>query len=108
MPKQMHPEMLANKLAAGEPVYLVDVREHWEHEHCRLPDSVLLPLGEISERLDEVEPPAGSTIVVYCHHGVRSLSGAAILEMNGFPEAYSLTGGIEAWSLLIDPKVPRY
>ena len=59
-------------------------------------------------RAGEVEPPPGSTVVVYCHHGIRSLSGAAILEMNGIPEAYSLAGGIEAWSQLIDPTVPRY
>ena len=108
MPRQMRPETLAKKLAAGEPVYLLDVREPWEHEHSRLPESHLIPLGELPIRIDDVEPPAGATIVVYCHHGVRSLSGAAILEMCGFPEAYSLTGGIEAWSLLIDPSVPRY
>ncbi len=92
----------------GEPVYLLDVRQPWEHEHCHLPNSTLVPLGELPERLGEVEVPNGSTIVVYCHHGVRSLSGAAILEANGFGEAYSLAGGIEAWSLLIDPNVPRY
>src|SRR5215203_2137779 len=92
MPRQMRPETLAKKLAAGEPVYLLDVREPWENEHCRLPDSVLIPLGELTERVSEVEPPAGSTVVVYCHHGIRSLSGAAILEANGFREAYSLAG----------------
>lgn len=108
MPRQMHPESLARKLAAGEPVYLLDVREPWEHEHAHLPNDVLIPLGELSERVAEVEPPAGAAVVVYCHHGIRSLSGAAILEMSGVPEAYSLAGGIEAWSLLIDPTVPRY
>lgn len=108
MPRQMHPEALARKLAAGEPVYLLDVREPWEHEHAHLPGDVHIPLGELSERVAEVEPPAGATVVVYCHHGVRSLSGAAILEMNGVPVAFSLAGGIEAWSVLIDPTVPRY
>jgi rhodanese-related sulfurtransferase len=108
MRRQMHPDTLAKKLAAGEPVYLLDVRETWENEHCRLPDSVLIPLGELSHRVSEVEVPAGATVVVYCHHGVRSLSGAAILEANGIREAYSLAGGIEAWSALIDPTVPRY
>jgi rhodanese-related sulfurtransferase len=108
MPRQIHPNTLSKKLAAGEPVYLLDVREPWEHDLSRLPDSVLIPLGELSERVGEVEPPPGAAVVVYCHHGVRSLSGAAILEMNGIPEAYSLSGGIEAWSQLIDPTVPRY
>lgn len=108
MPKQIHPETVAKKLLAGEPVYLLDVREPWEHEHCHLENCVLIPLGELMDRVCEVEVPPNSTIVVYCHHGVRSLSGAAILEMNGFKGAYSLAGGIEAWSELIDPKVPRY
>lgn len=108
MPRQMHPDALAQKLAAGEPVYLLDVRQPWEHDLSRLPDSVLIPLGELPERLSEVRPPAGSTVVVYCHHGIRSLSGAAILEANGFPDAYSLAGGIEAWSTRIDPTIPRY
>jgi len=69
---------------------------------------VLIPLGELTERVAEVDPPPGAAVVVYCHHGIRSLSGAAILEANGLPEAYSLAGGIEAWSTLIDPTVPRY
>jgi rhodanese-related sulfurtransferase len=69
---------------------------------------VLIPLGELAHRLADVEPPPGATVVVYCHHGVRSLSGAAILEANGIGEAYSLAGGIEAWSTLVDPNVPRY
>ena len=108
MPRQIHPAMLAKKLAAGEPVYLLDVREPWENAHCQLPNSVLIPLGELTGRVSEVDPPPGAPVVVYCHHGIRSLSGAAILEANGFPEAYSLAGGIEAWSTLIDPSVPRY
>jgi rhodanese-related sulfurtransferase len=108
MPQQIHAEALAQKLAAGEQVYLLDVREPWEHALSRLPDSTLIPLGELPQRMDEVEPPAGVPVIVYCHHGIRSLSGAAILEAKGFPEAYSLAGGIEAWSLLIDPSVPRY
>jgi rhodanese-related sulfurtransferase len=104
----MHPNTLAQKLAAGESVYLLDVREPQEHEYARLPDSVLIPLGELSHRVADVELPPGATVVVYCHHGIRSLSGAAILEANGIREAYSLAGGIEAWSTLIDPSVPRY
>jgi rhodanese-related sulfurtransferase len=108
MPRQIHPATLAKKLDAGEPVYLLDVRQPWEHEYSHLPNSTLIPLGELPERLPEVEVPEGAAVVVYCHHGVRSLSGAAILEANGFGEAFSLAGGIEAWSLLIDPTVPRY
>ncbi len=108
MPRQIRPEKLAELLAANEPVYLLDVREHWEHDHCRLPDSVLIPLGELPSRIDEIEAAKEAKVVAYCHHGIRSLSGAAILEANGFREAYSLAGGIDLWSQLIDPTVPRY
>jgi rhodanese-related sulfurtransferase len=108
MPRQIRPETLAQLIAAKEPVYLLDVREHWEHEHCRLAESTLIPLGELPSRIDELEVPKDAKVVVYCHHGIRSLSGAAILEMHGFREAYSLAGGIDAWSELIDSSVPRY
>jgi rhodanese-related sulfurtransferase len=108
MPRQIRPEALADLISKGEAVYLLDVREPWEHEHVHLPDSVLIPLGELPTRIDEVEPADGAKVVVYCHHGIRSLSGAAILESRGLGEAYSLAGGIDAWSQLIDPKVRRY
>ncbi|MCE9533313.1 MAG: hypothetical protein K8T89_19625 [Planctomycetes bacterium] len=105
---QIHPEQLAAKMEAGETVYLLDVRQPWENEYCQLADSVLIPLPELPSRIDEVEPPEGALVVVYCHHGVRSLSGAAILQQAGFGNVASLSGGIEAWSVLVDPKVPRY
>ncbi|MBX9622826.1 MAG: hypothetical protein K2X82_03340 [Gemmataceae bacterium] len=103
----LHVAELKRKLDAGEPVYLVDVRNYDEHAYCRLPDSLLVPLPELVGRADEVAPPAGALVVVYCHHGVRSLSGAAILRRAGH-DAASLSGGIDAWSALIDPSVPRY
>ena len=93
---------------AGEPVYLVDVRNYDEHAFCRLPDSLLVPLPELPARVEEVEPPAGALVVVYCHHGVRSLRGAAVLRAAGHDNAASLSGGIDAWSRLIDAGVPRY
>jgi rhodanese-related sulfurtransferase len=105
---QIHPIDLKRKLDGGEPVYLLDVRNPDEHAHCRLPGSVLIPLGELPSRVEEVEPPEGALVVVYCHHGVRSLSGAAILRQAGHPDVASLSGGIDAWSELVDPTVPRY
>lgn len=105
---QIHPAELKRKLDAGEPVYLVDVRNHDEHAYCRLPESLLVPLPELPGRVEEVQPPAGALVVVYCHHGVRSLGGAAILGRAGVENVASLAGGIEAWALLIDPRVPRY
>ena len=99
---------LAEKLQQGEPVYLVDVRQPWENEYCQLPNSVLIPLPELPSRTSEVQPPEGALIVVYCHHGVRSMSGAAILQQAGFENVANLVGGIDAWSARVDPKVPRY
>ena len=63
---------------------------------------------ELTQRADEIEPPEDATIVAYCHHGVRSLSAAALLEGMGFARVVSLRGGIDAWSKHVDPRVPRY
>jgi rhodanese-related sulfurtransferase len=106
--QQIHIRELAEKLAAGEPVYLLDVRQPWEHDTAALPGSVLIPLHELPSRHEEIQPPPGSLIVVYCHHGIRSLSGAAFLEQAGITPVVSLAGGIDAWSLHVDPRVGRY
>lgn len=95
-------------LKAGSPVLLLDVREPQEHAFCHLPGSVLIPLGELSMRWEEVEVPDGAPVVVYCHHGVRSLRGAGFLEHVGITNVASMAGGIEEWSLTVDPAVPRY
>ncbi len=96
------------KLDAGEPVLLLDVRQPEEHAVCRLPGSQLIPLGELPVRAGEIDAPAGATVVVYCHHGVRSLRGAMFLQQLGFDKVASMAGGIDAWSLQVDPAVPRY
>lgn len=102
---QIQPAELKRMLDAGQPVVLLDVRQPDEHAYCALPGSVLIPLGELAARVEEV--PAGVPVVVYCHHGVRSLSGVAILIRAGI-EAVSLAGGIDRWTLAVDPNVPRY
>jgi len=99
---------LARRLSAGELIYLIDVREPWEHEFVALPNSKLLPLGQLHARASDLQPPEGALIVAYCHHGIRSLSAAALLEHLGVAPAYSLAGGIDAWSREIDPKLARY
>src|SRR5689334_609686 len=95
---QISVEELHARMEAGEPLVLLDVRQPWEHEAAALPGSVLIPLDELTSRADELEVPEGATVVAYCHHGVRSLSAAAILERLGHPGALSLRGGIDAWS----------
>ncbi len=104
---QIQPNDLKGMLDAGAPVMLLDVRQPEEHAYCQLPGSVLIPLGELTARVQEIDP-GESLVVVYCHHGVRSISGAAILSQAGFPNVASLAGGIDRWSLTVDPGVPRY
>jgi adenylyltransferase/sulfurtransferase len=108
MVQQITVRELSRKLKAGEPVYLLDVRSRSEHEIAALPGSTLIPLDELTQRADEIEPEDGALVVAYCHHGVRSLSAAAILEKLGCARVASLQGGIDAWSLHIDESVPRY
>jgi rhodanese-related sulfurtransferase len=104
---QISPEDLKSRLDKDESVILVDVRQPWEHETARIDNSLLIPLGELQTRTQEVSQDEG-LVVVYCHHGVRSLSGAAILEAAGFKQVASLAGGTDRWSLLIDASLPRY
>ena len=87
---------------------LIDCRQPEEYGHCRIEGSTLIPLGEVQRRAGEVEVPDGALVVVYCHHGVRSLTGAMMLKMAGVENVASMAGGIEAWSVQVDPTVPRY
>ena len=99
---------LARQIANDHAVHFVDVRQPWENDLAALPSSVLLPLNELSARVGELEVPKDAYVVVYCHHGLRSLTGAKILERAGFTNVVSLAGGIDAWSCEVDPEVPRY
>ena len=86
---------------------LLDVREPWEYQTASLPNSLLMPMGEVASRAHtELDPDA--PIVVMCHHGARSLNVAMWLRDQGFTHAQSLAGGIDAWSRSIDPAIPRY
>jgi len=106
LPLDIDAQDLVAARSAGRPITLVDCRELWEHEIVHLPDALLIPLGELSERAAEV--PRQGDVVVYCHHGVRSRYGASILRAAGLPQARSLAGGIDAWAASIDPTLPRY
>jgi rhodanese-related sulfurtransferase len=106
---QLEPLALAEKLrgpAEARPA-LLDVRTHAEHQIVALAGSLLIPLHELQERADELEALRGREVVVYCHHGVRSLSGAAFLGALGFL-ASSLRGGVDLYALQVDPTLPRY
>ncbi len=99
---------LATAIAGPTKPLLLDVRTEGEHAIAALEPCVLVPLHELDGRVGELAELRDGAVVVYCHHGVRSRSGAAILEAHGFRDVVSLRGGIDAWSLQVDPKVPRY
>jgi rhodanese-related sulfurtransferase len=97
------------KLDAGEAVVLLDCREPFEHDLCRIAGAELIPMNTIPQRLSDVERLSDKGgIVVYCHHGMRSLNVANWLRQQGVENVRSMTGGIDAWSLQVDRMVPRY
>jgi rhodanese-related sulfurtransferase len=106
--KQISPPQLAAWLAdqGREKPLLLDVREPWEFERARIAGAQLVPMGEISARLDEIDP--ARPIVAICHHGGRSLQVAMYLEKNGYHNVHNLAGGVDAWSRTVDPAVPLY
>jgi adenylyltransferase/sulfurtransferase len=106
--REIDVEELRDARARGERVELLDVRTEGEHELVRLDPCRLVPLHEIRDRIDELDDWKAARVVVYCHHGIRSRSGAAILMDAGFTDVASLRGGIDAWSMRVDPGVPRY
>ncbi|CAN5516710.1 molybdopterin-synthase adenylyltransferase MoeB [soil metagenome] len=94
------------KLTAGERPTLLDVREMFEDEIARIDGRMLIPLGELPQRLQEI--PCAGEVIVYCHSGVRSAHATQVLRQAGFERVYNLAGGIDAWSREVDPAVARY
>jgi rhodanese-related sulfurtransferase len=103
---EITPAEMKARLDRGEKLVLVDVREPWEHQLCRIDGAQLVPLGSLAASLETL--PDVDELICYCHHGMRSLDAAAWLRLQGIEKAKSLAGGIERWSLEIDPRVPRY
>ncbi len=85
---------------------LLDVREPWEFQTCRLPDSLLVPMQQVPARLAEIDRQA--EVVVVCHHGARSLQVAYFLSRQGYAKVHNLTGGVDAWARSVDPAMPVY
>ena len=96
---------LARRLAGPDGPAVLDVREPWEWEIARIPGSRLVPLGELPDRIAELDPRA--EIVTVCHKGKRSLMAQQLLQGAGF-HAWSLAGGIDAWAAEIEPGMARY
>ncbi len=93
---------------SGEDFLLIDVREPDEFATASIGGAVLIPLGQLQTSLTQLEPYRDKRIVCHCHHGGRSLRAAMGLRQLGFAGAQSMAGGIDQWSELINPQVPRY
>jgi rhodanese-related sulfurtransferase len=100
-------EELKSKRDAGEKFRLIDVREPSEHNTARIEGAELKPLGQIMQWSQELSDK-NEEIILLCHHGMRSDRACQFLANQGFTDVNNLTGGIDEWSLKIDPSVPRY
>lgn len=98
---------LKAKLDTGETFRLIDVREPSEHFHANLPKAELKPLNQIPQWAQELADK-DEEIIIHCHHGMRSDRACQFLAAQGFTNLKNLAGGIDDWSLCIDPSVPRY
>jgi rhodanese-related sulfurtransferase len=103
---EITPAEVKQRLDQGEKLLLIDVREPWEFNICSIEGAKLIPMGTVPANLQALD--TDDDIVVYCHRGMRSLDVAVWLRGQGVERAKSLAGGIERWSLEIDPKVSRY
>ncbi len=92
----------------GDEFLLLDVRQPEEFETAKIDGTTLIPLGELESRVEELADWRNRRVVIHCHHGGRSAKACQILSSHGFGDVANLVGGIEAWSLTVDPAVPRY
>lgn len=97
----------AKELLSQPEITLLDVREPWEQQTALIPGSLTMPMGDVPSRaFQELDPE--TRIIAVCHHGVRSMNVAVWLRNQGFEQAQSLQGGIDAWSREVAPSIPRY
>jgi rhodanese-related sulfurtransferase len=107
MIRELSPREFVDRRANGEDMTLLDVREDWEIALAPVPsNAVHIPMGEISDRIGELDPKRET--VVICRSGGRSAQVAHYLERQGFGKVFNLSGGILAWSRVIDPSIPEY
>ena len=108
LPFEIEAQGVQELLNSKADFLLLDCREPQEFEHCRIDGSLLIPMNETPQRIDELEPYREKRIVVHCHHGGRSHNVGQWLVGQGFRQVQNMVGGIDAWSLSVDPEIPRY
>ena len=108
-PLEISPQEVQQRIDAGEKLHLLDVRERHEFQTSCIPGATLIPMREIPGEIQEIETHAAQApLIVFCHHGVRSLNVVYWLREQGIENCMSMAGGIDAWSRTVDPAVPRY
>ena len=106
---EVMPREVKRRMDAGEKLHLIDVREPQEYQIARIEGAELIPMNTVPAALQQLDAKADEGIlIVFCHHGVRSLSVVNWLRQQGVEDCQSMAGGIHQWSYEIDPKVPVY
>ena len=108
MPKQITSRELKTRLDNGDKVHLLDIREPEEHQTCAIDGAEHIPMLQLFAGLQVTAADREEPLVVFCHHGIRSLEAAHFLTMQGFVDVASLSGGIDDWAVDIDPSLARY
>jgi rhodanese-related sulfurtransferase len=108
VPIEIDVQSVKNLLDQQHDLLLLDCREPDEYAHVHIAGAKHVPMGQIPDRVAELEPHKQRPIVVHCHHGGRSLRVTQWLRMQGFTNVRNMTGGIDSWSQLIDNSLPRY
>lgn len=109
LPLEISPAEVQKRIDAGEKLFLIDVREPHEFAIAKIEGAVLIPMRAVPGELQTLEARADEgPLMVFCHHGVRSLNVVNWLRNQGVEACQSISGGIDLWSTTVDPSVPRY
>ena len=107
-PLEISVQETKERLATGDAVRLVDVRDPEEFAYCQITGAQLIPLQTVPTDAAAKLPDQEAEIIVYCHHGMRSMQAVQFLRARGYTNARSMAGGVDRWSREVDPDVPRY
>ena len=108
-PLEVDSQEVQRRIDSGERLHLIDVREPHEFAQAKIEGATLIPMRAVPGELQDLEARADEgTLIVYCHHGVRSLNVVNWLREQGVSACQSMSGGIDEWSQRVDPAVPRY
>ena len=109
LPLETGPKDVKGRIDAGDAIFLIDVREPGEFATAKIEGCELMPMRSVPANLQSLEAKADEGIlIIYCHHGMRSLQVAQWLRQQGVDACQSMAGGIDAWSCQVDPSIPRY